>query len=31
MKMEYDGRDKIEAGINWILDYQSVERGKECK
>jgi hypothetical protein len=31
MKMEYGGRDKIEAGINWILNYQSVERGKECK
>ncbi len=31
MTMEYDDRDKIEAGINWILDYQSVERDKECR
>jgi len=31
MRMEYDDREKIEAGVNWILDYQSVERGTECK
>ena len=28
--MEYDDREKIDAGIDWILKYQSVERGKEC-
>lgn len=31
IKMEYDDEDKIDAGISWILDYQSIERGKECK
>lgn len=31
MKMEYNDKDVIDTGINWILDYQSVERGKECK
>lgn len=31
MKLEYDDRYRIEAGINWILDYQSVERDKECR
>lgn len=31
IKMEYDNKDKIDAGINWILDYQNVERSKECK
>ena len=30
LKMEYDDREKIDAGIDWILKYQSVERGKEC-
>jgi len=30
IKMEYDNKDKIDAGIYWILNYQSVERGKEC-
>ena len=30
IKMEYDDKEKIDAGINWILNYQSVERGKEC-
>lgn len=30
MKMEYDNQDEIDLGINWILDYQSVERGKKC-
>lgn len=28
-RMEYD-KETIDAGIDWILDYQSVERGKEC-
>ena len=28
--MDYDDKEKIDAGINWILTYQSVERGKEC-
>lgn len=31
IKMEYNVKEKIEAGINWILDYQAVERGKEPK
>jgi hypothetical protein len=31
MKMEYDAKDEIDTGISWILDYQSVERGKECE
>ncbi|MGE5630801.1 MAG: hypothetical protein ACM3TR_06845 [Caulobacteraceae bacterium] len=30
MKMEYQDRNMIDAGINWILKYQNVERGKEC-
>jgi hypothetical protein len=30
MKMEYDKRDEINRGIEWILDYQSVERDKKC-
>jgi len=28
--MDYDDKEKIDAGINWILAYQSVERDKEC-
>jgi hypothetical protein len=31
MRMEYDDKDKIDAGIRWIVNYQSVERGKECR
>ena len=31
IKMDYDDKEKIDAGINWILDYQSVERGIESK
>jgi hypothetical protein len=31
MRMEYDDIKKIELGIDWILKYQSVERGIECK
>lgn len=31
IKMNYSDRNKIDAGIKWILDYQSVERGIECK
>lgn len=31
IKMVYDDKEKLDAGINWILKYQSVERGKECK
>ncbi|MHA1931641.1 MAG: hypothetical protein ACW96X_03820 [Promethearchaeota archaeon] len=27
IKMEFDDKDKIDAGINWILTYQAVERG----
>jgi len=30
IKMKYDDKEKIVAGIDWILKYQSVERGKEC-
>ncbi|MFX1601499.1 MAG: hypothetical protein ACFFB6_12965 [Promethearchaeota archaeon] len=30
LKMEYEDKEKIDAGIDWILKYQSVERGKEC-
>lgn len=30
IKMEYDNQGEIDRGINWILDYQSVERGKKC-
>ncbi|MHA2180243.1 MAG: hypothetical protein ACXAAH_02335 [Promethearchaeota archaeon] len=29
IKMEFDDKDKIDAGINWILTYQAVERGIE--
>jgi len=28
--MDYDDKEKIDAGIDWILNYQSIERGKEC-
>jgi hypothetical protein len=31
IKMNYDDKEKIDAGINWILDFQSVERGIESK
>jgi hypothetical protein len=31
LKMRYDGKVKIDSGINWILEYQSVERGIESK
>lgn len=30
MKMNYDDKNKIDAGIKWILDHQSVERGTGC-
>jgi len=30
LKMKYDDKEKIDAGIDWVLKYQSVERGKEC-
>ncbi|MHA2393320.1 MAG: hypothetical protein ACXAEX_15370 [Promethearchaeota archaeon] len=30
IKMDYEEKEKIDAGIEWILKYQSVERGKEC-
>jgi hypothetical protein len=30
IKMGYDDREKIDIGIEWILKYQSVERGEEC-
>ncbi|MHA2100489.1 MAG: hypothetical protein ACW99A_17580, partial [Candidatus Kariarchaeaceae archaeon] len=31
IKMENEDKDTIDTGINWILNFQSVERGKECK
>jgi len=31
MRMEYSDNKKIESGIDWILNYQSVKRGIECK
>lgn len=31
MKIGYEGMSKIQAGINWILNYQSTERGFECE
>ena len=31
MKMDYSDKGKIKSAIDWILKYQSVERGKECK
>lgn len=30
IKMNCNDKNKIDAGINWILDYQNVERGKQC-
>jgi hypothetical protein len=30
IKIGYEDREKIDIGIEWILKYQSVERGKEC-
>jgi len=30
IKMGYKNKERIDAGIDWILKYQSVERGKEC-
>lgn len=30
MKNGFDERDKIDAGISWILKYQSLERGEVC-
>ncbi|MHA2473817.1 MAG: hypothetical protein ACXAES_11345 [Promethearchaeota archaeon] len=30
MKMEYEDKEKIDVGIDWILKYQSVKRGQEC-
>lgn len=31
IKLRYNEKDKIQSGINWILNYQSIERGIECK
>ncbi len=31
LKTGYNDKDKIQSGINWILNYQSTERGVECK
>ena len=31
IKMQYNDKAKIDSGINWILEYQSVERGIESK
>ncbi len=30
MRLEYEDKAKIDAGIDWILAYQSVARGVEC-
>ncbi|MFW9773384.1 MAG: hypothetical protein ACFFBY_02580 [Promethearchaeota archaeon] len=30
IRMEYENKERIDAGIDWIIKYQSVERGKEC-
>ncbi|MFX1499999.1 MAG: hypothetical protein ACFFDH_03440 [Promethearchaeota archaeon] len=30
IKMGYEDKKKIDVGIDWIIKYQSVERGKEC-
>jgi hypothetical protein len=30
MKMNYDDKALIDAGINWIIKYQSTSRGEEC-
>ena len=29
LRMEFDDTDNVEAGINWIVEYQNVERGIE--
>jgi len=29
--MEYDDKEKIDTGINWILEYQALERGIKSK
>lgn len=31
LKMEYREKEKIQSGVDWILNYQSTERGLECK
>lgn len=31
MKMNYDDKDLIDAGINWIIKYQSTNRGEGCE
>ena len=31
MKMEHDDHKRIASGVNWILEYQSVERGAKCQ
>jgi len=31
IKLGYNEKDKIQSGVNWILNYQSIERGIECK
>ncbi|QTL97874.1 hypothetical protein GM661_07705 [Iocasia frigidifontis] len=31
IKMNYDDKDLIDAGINWIIKYQSTNRGEECE
>ena len=30
IKIEYNEKEKIDNGVDWILKYQSVERGVEC-
>ena len=31
IRMDYKDKDKIDIGIKWILDYQNIEKDKECK
>ncbi len=31
MKMNYDNKDLIDSGINWIIKYQNTNRGENCK
>ncbi|MTI61222.1 MAG: hypothetical protein FH762_14810 [Firmicutes bacterium] len=31
IKMNYDDKDLIDAGISWIIKYQSTSRGEECR
>ncbi len=30
IRMNYEDKIKIKAGIKWIIKYQMIERGKDC-